>query len=403
MRAGLSAPRAITQAFCWYSDLESKSHLNLLRKEVLHLAFINTRESIGEQALFDLLVSHQITEFNDDSVTELRSFALMNQSNLISASFPSLSTMGQGAIRDCPELVDLDLGMVANIGSDNFNACPKLNSLVLRSSSLPPLSSAGIFAGTNFAKCNAIIYVPRTLLSSYKAPVSRWAPYRACIFPIEDMPVSDCETIDLTWAQIKSAIDDESFFESGYAIGDIKKVIYSDGSTSHAVYFEIAKIDSTNKYVDFICFGIPENNIRIFNSTMSYYSDSIPKARLDDIYENELPSDLKAVISPVTKYYYSYDGSTEEVTSPLWLLNTKDVNASGSYLKESVGENYEIFTNNNTRLKFVMTGGSSGWWLGSAYSGSAFVSISNAGSINSTSISNLDGLIFGFRIQKTTT
>ena len=157
-----------------------------------------------------------------------------------------------------------------------------------------------------------------------------------------------------------------------------------------------------NKYVDFVLRDSDETLKRNINATPVSYADSNVKARLDEIYTDELPSDLKTIISPISKKYYKYDGTIEIVTAPLWLLNTKDVNLTGSYLKETEGEEYSLFDTNTKRSKYFMNDLSRySWWLGSAYSSDKYVVISNSGDPNNNSSTYYNCLIFGFRIQKT--
>ena len=372
------------------------------------MAFVNTKNIIGEQALFDALVSHQITEFNDDMVTELGVQALGHQENLRSVNFPSLTRIGQSAFTNCPNLETIDIGgLLTLFTTPGLSGSPLLKALILRNTSgvSRTSNSSSWLERTTFAMLSGFIYVPRSLLSSYKPQYTGnnyWTPYRRAIRAIEDMPILDAETINLTWTQIKSMIDDESFFSDGYDVEDLKKVTYTDGTTSHTVYFEIAKIDTTNKYVDFVLVN-PSELSPMSNSSMVAYSDSLAKARLDAIYNNELPSDLKAAITPITKPYYKFDGEIEYVTAPLWMLNTKDVNYTSSYLKESEGENYTIFDSIGKRVKFSQNTGEVGaWCLGSAQNATKYMAVSTSGQTASQSPTTNGYLVFGFRIQKST-
>lgn len=377
------------------------------------MAFVNTKDIIGEQALFDALVSHQLTEFNDDCVTELGAHALRGHENLRSVNFPSLTKIGQGAFMECSNLESIDIGAtLTSIGAQFASSDAKLKALILRSTSgvCPTVNAHDWLSGYSFAKLQGLIYVPRSMVNSYKT-TRYWIPYRFAIRAIEDMPVLDAETIDLTWAQIKAEIEDESFFSAGYSLGDLKKVTYTDGATSHTVYFEIAKINTVDKYVDFILVGPDERLNMNSSNTPIMYSNSLVKARLDDIYANELPSDLKAAITPVTKKYYSYDGTIESVTAPLWLLNTKDVNFTGSDLKDSEGEEYSEFNTIGSgayiRTRFRADNGATCvWWLGSAHNNTSFMAVNVSGNSYSRapamSGASVPFLVFGFRIQKST-
>lgn len=364
------------------------------------MSFVNTRTSLGEQAAFDALVAHTLTELNEDGISILPQYCISYQDNLRSVNFPNAISLVENTFYDNPLLETIDIGKQCTIYGIPIKRCPKLKALILRGTTgIAYLSVDYTLDQTPIILYTAGIFVPRSLISDYLAD-TKWVKYKNVIRAIEDMPITDFSTITHTWSQIKSMVDDESFFSSDYAIGDYKQFTYG----SHTVIAEIAKIDSTSKCVDFVLKNFDELVPKIIGGSASIkYSDTYIKSRLDEIYEDELPSDLKTVISSVSKQYYSYDGTTETVTAPLWLLNSKDTNLPIDYVKESEGENYTIFDRNNARIKRLQsTLNTYPWWIGTAYSGSALTYISVTGSIGPGDSNSRYGLIFGFRIKKDT-
>lgn len=363
------------------------------------MPFVNTRTSLGEQAAFDALVAHTLTELNEDGIYDLPTYALQNQENLVSINFPNVTTISDTSIIDNGALETIDIGSQCRFNGYPIARCSKLKALILRSTTgICTFGNYDPFKSTPFALMRAAIYVPRALIQDYLAS-SLGRDYPGIIKAIEDMPVTDLSTITHTWTQIKSMVDDESFFSSDYAIGDYKQFTYGE----HTVLAEIIKIDSVNKYVDFVLKNIDETIKMNNTNAMVAYSNTLVKMRLDEIYSNELPLDLKTAISSISKKYYSYDGTTETVNAPLWLLNTKDVNFNGTYLMENEGEEYTTYNESTGRIKYYQPEcDQRAWWLGSAAGSSSFRAVSGSGFGGSSSASNNSGLVFGFRIQKTT-
>ena len=300
------------------------------------------------------------------------------------------NVIGQYAFYQMSSLKTVDFAGSGNVsvGSSAFSSVT-LNSITISSNTKASLASGVGLPQTVYAD-NGFIYVPANLIESYKADAS-WAGIN--FVAIGSTAGTDFSTISESWAQIKAAIDDESFFSSAYTVGDKKKLTYG----THNVYMEIRKIDTANKFVDFVVKNFDESIT--MGSAMAAYADTNAYSRLSTIYNDELPSDVKAAITSVTKKYYNYQGNTDEVAVPLWLLNTKDAGLTGSYLKDSEGENY--FASDAQRIKRQASNGSTGnWWLGSAYSSSVFMCVSGGGYAGSYGPNGSCGLVFGFRIQK---
>ena len=357
------------------------------------MSFVNTADTLGESATLDALIAHTLTEYNDDRITSLRQYAFRSNIGLQKVNLPSLTGVNTRAFYGCTNLEEVDIGGGSTISSNAFQNCSKLKTLIIRSTTVTGLANKNAISTSKLGLFGVGgIYVPRSILTSYKS-ASNWSDYASTIFAIEDMPITDFSTISESWAQIKAAIDNESFFSSGYDVGDIKQLVYGQ----HTVYAEIRKIDTTNKFVDFVLKNFDET-VAMGNSMVAYTSTGA-YTRLDTIYNDELPSELKSAITPVAKKYYNYQGNTDTVTVPLWLLNTKDAGLTGDYLKESDGENY--YDSNAKRIKYnQQTGSADYWWLGSAYSSSYFLNVGDYGGGNGSSPTYSGGLVFGFRLQK---
>ena len=378
------------------------------------MAFINTSDVLGEQATFDAIVSKQITEFNDNRITKLFAHAFRNCLSLVSVDLPNVTKVNDSGFKDCPNLEYARFTKKVTFGTDNFENCSKLKALILEyegngNNDVCLLSGTNMLSGTPLKVIDGFCYVPNSMLAKTKASDNN-IEFRHIIRSIDDYPIgNDASTISLTWTQIKAAIDDESFFSGNYAVGDIKKFTYNDGTTEQVCYAEIRYIDTVNKYVDFVmAYGIESvPMLPSANETNKKYSESNAKARLDEIYANELQSDLKNIITPVTKQYYCYDDTTEQVTASLWLMNSQNAGFTGSYLKENDPNDHALFDDTLWRRKTIKTTKlRTSYWIGSAI-GSRYptrrVVCGGGGTPTDVSSNTSSMLIFGFRIQKTTT
>ena len=358
------------------------------------MSFVNTVDTeLGEAGTLDALIAQTLEELNDDRVTSLRQYALYYNNGLKRVCFPNLETVAQRAFRNCANLEVVDIKGGGTINANAFQSCSKLKHLILRNTSgITTLSNTNAISAGKFSSKGGAIWVPRDLVASYKT-ANNWSTYAQVILPLDEYPNMDFSTIPLSWSQIKAAVEDESFFSASYAVGDMKKLTYG----THEVYMEIRKIDTTNKFVDFVVVDFDETTQ--MGNSMKVYAETTAYSRLNTIYNDELPSDLKTAITPVAKKYYNYQGNTDEVTVPLWLLNTKDAGLTGSYLKDSEGEDY--FSTDAQRVKRnAQTGSAYYWWLGSAYYSSYFVYVGDYGGAYSNYPNSSYGLVFGFRIKK---
>lgn len=203
-------------------------------------------------------------------------------------------------------------------------------------------------------------------------------------------------TITDSWSDIKTSIINGTF---SYAIGDTKQFTYGDGTTNHTVEAEVVYIKSNEKYVDFVLKNFDEKTTFEYQTgAVRSVSNSIPKERLDNIYADELPSDLKKAIIPVKKKYGYRIGQTsnyETLVLYLWLLNGYNVGFSG-YSDENDGYKY---TNITKIKKYQPDDVESSWWI-TSYSGNYKMTINENGNTFYSNRDEPNGLVFGFRIGK---
>ena len=145
---------------------------------------------------------------------------------------PNLKTVRTGATRIeysaftvSPQLEVVDLVASSNIAieSDAFNSCKKLRHVVLRSLEVANLIAPSAFNGTPMLYEQGGIYVPANLLSSYKN-ASNWSTVASSIYPIEEYPRSNFDTISDSWSDIFS----NNNYSTDYSVGDTKTLELTD-------------------------------------------------------------------------------------------------------------------------------------------------------------------------------
>lgn len=120
-------------------------------------------------------------------VTTINSATFNGCTNLTTINFPKATTIGGTAFNACKYLVTADFPLVTSIGSSAFGTCSRLTALILRNSSVCTLSNTSALSNTPIKSGTGYIYVPSTLVDSYKA-ATNWSTYAAQIRAIEDYP-----------------------------------------------------------------------------------------------------------------------------------------------------------------------------------------------------------------------
>lgn len=259
------------------------------------------------------------------------------------------------------------------------------------------LSNVSAFTSTPLKVGFGTIYVPESLLATYKAD-SKWKDFFLAAY--EDYPVLP-GTIQDSWSEILAAEADGSYLTK-YQIGDTKFQQIGD----YLFDLEIVAFDkddladgSGKAHITWIAKHI------VFNAQMntsSTNSGGWASCKLRSDLRAMLDSssaDLKAAVKEVNKTYYNYTTSkTETIADTIWIPSMYEVGFT-STPRESSGVVYDdVFTASDasTTKKYDMNNSSSYWWLRSAYSSSAnFWYVSNNGGANNNNANSSGGVVPG--------
>lgn len=145
------------------------------------MAFVNTEEVIGSEALVNAFLDGSLTELFDDRITKIKAEAFRGSNELISVSLPNTTIVEGSAFAVCPKLQYVDIGCAKSIPGYAFQNCSALTTMVIRASKVCALNTSG----NSLDKCT--FYVPSDLVEAYKV-ATNWSNFADRIFPIEDYP-----------------------------------------------------------------------------------------------------------------------------------------------------------------------------------------------------------------------
>lgn len=128
-----------------------------------------------------------LTSVNCPAAKNITANAFQGCTSLEKIELPAAIYIRTSAFDSCELLATADFSAVTNIASKAFNDCSSLSALILRKDSVCALSAIDAFAGTPIESGTGYVYVPSSLVDSYKAAAS-WSTYANQIRAIEDYP-----------------------------------------------------------------------------------------------------------------------------------------------------------------------------------------------------------------------
>lgn len=130
----------------------------------------------------------QLTSFNAPKVTSITAYGFYTCTKLPEINLPLVASIPNNSFEICSKLAKADFGAAASIGTNAFGMCTVLTALILRKSdSITTLANTNAFTSTPIASGTGYIYVPKTLIDSYKT-AANWSTYASQFRAIEDYP-----------------------------------------------------------------------------------------------------------------------------------------------------------------------------------------------------------------------
>lgn len=139
----------------------------------------------SNDAELESLVSRTITEYANDTRTEIGAYAFYYCKSLHTVNCPKVSVLESACFGYCTALQRIEFP-VNNIYTKTFDNCSKLDTLIIRYNGVCRLRATDAFRSTPIANGTGYIYVPDDLVDSYKT-ATNWTTYANQIKPISEL------------------------------------------------------------------------------------------------------------------------------------------------------------------------------------------------------------------------
>lgn len=136
-----------------------------------------------------MLNGAKVTSANFENATGSAVGVFKDCTRLLTVNIPKVTEIGSSCFASCTKITKIDLPSVTSISSNGpFSYCKALVTLILRSTKIVSLSSSSyVFNDTPIASGTGYIYVPKSLIESYKAH-ENWKTFADQFRAIEDYP-----------------------------------------------------------------------------------------------------------------------------------------------------------------------------------------------------------------------
>ena len=337
----------------------------------------NTRDSIGDQATIDGLVSHTLTDLEESGALTVEGCALYANNTIENIVLPNAAIFKDYAFYNCTNLKKIDCQADGlRFYQHSIDGCCRLTSLILRGAKSNSVNSG--VASTPIATGLGSVYVPTELVDSYK---SSYAQQGIDIQPISAYPKTQYGTITDTWAEIKAAEANGTYLTK-YNVGDTKNI-----SIDGVPYFaQIVGLDldsaadgSNSAHITWLLQTVLVEH-HYMNQSNPWNQNALRTRLTDDI----LPYlDCKDYLVPVSTTFLDNSGSTQTCTDSIWVPSAREIFGESGY--ESSGCVYtNVFNSSSARTKTLYKS-AKGWWLRSKQSAAYFYYVKSDGTISNDS------------------
>jgi hypothetical protein len=128
-----------------------------------------------------------VTEFKEKRITVITQNMFSDFPNLTYLYLPNVTSIGDSAFYSCSNLISIDLPNVTSIGDSAFESCNNLSTVIMSTNQIITLEDKSVFNDTPISNKTGYIYVPDSLVNSYKS-TSGWSTYASQIKPISELP-----------------------------------------------------------------------------------------------------------------------------------------------------------------------------------------------------------------------
>lgn len=136
-------------------------------------------------------------EIVDKQATIVRASAFRECGNLVSVDLPAATSIGNDAFNSCSALTTANFPVATSISTYAFENCGALTTLILRTTEkVATLFNTNAFSNTPIKSGTGYIYIPATLIDSYKA-ATNWSTFAAQFRALEDYTVDGTTTGEL--------------------------------------------------------------------------------------------------------------------------------------------------------------------------------------------------------------
>ena len=157
-----------------YSVFEQCSHLKRLDAPMLDLIY--------DGAFYRC---YSLSEISIPNCTSIGSAAFMSCTMLSSIYLPLCKSIQTGGFGGCKNLETVNLPCCSFLGSGAFAGCTSLNTITLGWSSVCDIFYSLVFNKTGITSSTGSIFVPSSLVSSYKS-ATYWSYFSDRIYPINN-------------------------------------------------------------------------------------------------------------------------------------------------------------------------------------------------------------------------